>query len=337
MRSLLIRSLVLLGLAALCPPAASAQVISVDPLTFDFGRMQQNEDRTTTVTIANQGAGLLEITEVTADCGCTVPTLALDQLAPGEATTVELKFNSKKFSGKVIKMVHIHSNDPQNPVVDIMLLADVFAPLLVDPPSERIGFERSQRGKVVTKEVTFTATEVPDLEIQAEETRQGRFDLAVIDGVGGDPKVCTLRISIPADASPGQVRDMVRVTTNVPERPYIDVNIRGWIVERLGASPERVTFRYKQSFKQDIRIAPIEKGITYKVTGAELDLPGVTVEVDETVPNLETYVRLRGEPVAKEDPRAIQAGGKMEGLLIIHTDLKDVPRFEIPVSYLIRM
>ena len=75
--------LVLAALALQLAPAA-AQVISVDPMSFDFGDMAQTQTRTGIVTVTNEGAGLLIINEVKAECGCTVPTLEKDNLAPGD-------------------------------------------------------------------------------------------------------------------------------------------------------------------------------------------------------------------------------------------------------------
>ncbi|HPF71958.1 MAG TPA: DUF1573 domain-containing protein, partial [Candidatus Krumholzibacteria bacterium] len=142
MRHAIARTLAALCLAALAALPAAAQVISIEPQSYDFGQMQQQETRTTFIKVTNKGAGMLVIDNVEASCGCTIPTLNTKQLAPGESTEITVEFNSKKFSGHEIKTVKIYSNDPLNPVVDFMISADVQTPLIITPANQRIGFTR---------------------------------------------------------------------------------------------------------------------------------------------------------------------------------------------------
>jgi hypothetical protein len=317
--------------------SATAQVISVTPTHIEFGNMKQMESRDAEVTVTNQGGGLLRINEVDADCGCTIPTLAKQELAPGESTVIAINFNSKKFSGDIIKMVHVYSNDPTNPVVDVMLTANVFAPLLIDPPTQRVGFSQSPMGEKLTKQVTFTATEAPQLEIMAQKSSKGLFEVGTVNNLDGNPQVAVLEVTIPADMEPGRQRDNVRVKTNLEEMPYVDIELSCWVVRQLSLSHEKVNFRYKRDLRQNIRLAPYDKSLEWKLTGAEIDMPEIEVKVENTIANQEGMVRLSGAPVDSTDPRAVEANGRMQGTLKIFTDLPDLPVIEIPVSYMVRM
>jgi len=337
MRPLILRILPLVVLMTLLVGGAAAQVIKIEPNSFDFGDMKQQEDRVTYVAVSNMGAGLLVIEDVKADCGCTVPNIENKSLGPGESTQVEIRFNSKKFHGNVFKSVQIISNDPQNPVVDIMLTANVFSPLVITPTTERIGFSRSQRGEVITKLVTFEATQVENLELSVDKTRGDLFEVKTVNGVDGDPRKSIIEVTVPANMVPGRHRDVVRVSTNVPERATVDIEMQAWIVEELTTSPEQVSFRYKKTFNQTVRVAPFKKGLTFKVTGAEIDLPEVELEVIEAIPNAEIKVRMTGHPISKDDPRAIETNGRIKGTLRIFTDLKNTPEIIVPVTYMVRM
>jgi len=329
--------LFIMTVMALLVAPASAQVISIDPQSFDFGDMKQQQTKVGIVTVTNEGAAMLMIEDVHADCGCTVPTLTDNTLGPGESTQIEITFNSKKFNGTVIKTVNITSNDPINPVVDIMIKAKVHTSLIIDPVSQRVGFSRSVQGQVFTKTVTFTAVDLPKLEIQATKTRKNLFQVETVNGYQDDPKVSTLQITVPADMEPGRHRDHVRVKTNIEDMPTVDIEMQAWITQNLTASPEQVSFRYKKSFMQTVRISPFEKGTEYKVTGAEIDLPEISVEVLETIPNQETKVILTGKPISSTDPRAVETKGHIKGTLIIHTNLADTPVIRIPVTYMVRL
>ena len=328
--------LIMTAMTLLAGPAA-AQVISVDPHSFDFGDMKQQQTKIGIVTVTNEGAAILRIEDVKADCGCTVPTLTNNTLGPGESTQIEITFNSKKFNGTVIKAVNITSNDPINPVVDIMIKANVHTSLIIDPVNQRVGFSRSVQGQVFKKSVTFTAVDQPKLEIQAKKTRKGLFQVETINGHEGNPQVSLLQITVPADMVPGRHRDNVRVKTNIEDMPTVDIEMQAWVTQNLTASPEQVSFRYKKTFMQTIRVSPFEKGTEYKVTGAEIDLPEISVEVMETIPNLETKIILTGKPISNTDPRVQETKGHIKGTLIIHTDLPDTPVIKIPVTYMVRL
>lgn len=327
----------ILAAVALQSAPAAAQVISVDPMSFDFGTMKQQQTKTVFVTVTNEGAGELRLLDVKADCGCTVPTLEKETLAPGESTKIEIQFNSKKFNGTVIKAINIKSNDPQNSQVDVIIKADVHTSLVINPVNQRVGFSRSLQGETFTKQVTFTAMTDPVLEITADKTRQDLFDVKTINGFEGDPKLSVLEITVPANMEPGRHRDHVRVATNIEEFPTVDIEMQAWVSQSITASPEQISFRYKKTFNQTVRVSPFSEGLEFKVTGAETDLPEITVEVMETIPNKETKVILSGAPIAGDDPRAVENKGQIKGTLIIHTDQMATPTIKIPITYMVRL
>jgi|GEM_PF-1129544 len=329
----LFSALILLATAT----GAAAQTLTVTPRQIDFGDMKQEQSATANVTLTNDGAAKLVIGKVDADCGCTVPTLEIKELGPGESTTMVIRFNSKRFAGKIFKTVRVESNDPVSPLIDVIITANVTTPLIVDPASHRVGFKRAPQGEVQTQLVTFTATEADELEISINGTRQGLFEVAVINNLDGDPRRAALEVTVPADMKPGRQRDNVRVRTNIPEIPKVDIEMRCWVHQALAVSPAAVNWRFKSRFKSSVRVAATGKDIEFKITGAETDLPEITVEINETVPNVETLIVLEGIPITSEDERAVANKGRIKGTLTIHTNLPEQPTIEIPVTYMVRM
>lgn len=316
--------------------AATAQSIKLEPTFLDFGKMKQMETRTAKVKITNVGAGMLVIENVQADCGCTVPELEVKALRAGETTDLTVHFDSKTFSGPVHKLVKITSNDPDRRLVELPLAAEVRAVLLVDPVSERVGFSSGFVGEVASRTVTFTAPDVA-LKLQADKTQKGLFDVKVTNGVDGDPHKAQLEITRPARMKVGQHDDVVRVATNVPERPSIDISMRAVVTAEVSASPEVVSFLYRPVFDQSVKVFAAKPPLDFKVTKAEIDLPEIKLEVVETVPRQETHIKLTGKPIPSADPRVAAAKGRITGTLRIHTNLKSVPLIEVPVSYMVRM
>ena len=109
------------------------------------------------------------------------------------------------------------------------------------------------------------------------------------------------------------------------------------MIQSITASPEQISFRYKKKFTQTVRISPFQEGLEFKVTGAETDLPEITVEVFETIPNRETKVILSGAPISGDDPRAVENKGQIKGTLTIHTDQMATPVIKIPITYMVRL
>lgn len=324
-------------LSLLLVGSASAQVLHLDKDSVDFGTMNQHESRDTQVTVTNKGGGMLIISEVNADCGCTVPTLARKQLAPGESTVIDINFNSKKFHGNVTKLIHIVSNDPRTPDKTFFIQANVFASLLVEPRSQRLGFSQSPVGTSLSQEVVFTATEADELIIKASKSRKNLFQVSVVNNYEGDPQKSVMTVTIPTDMPSGRQRDNVRVKTNIDGYETVDIDLSAWPVLSLSTSLDKVNFRYKRDFTKAIHITPNVKDLEFKITKVECDLPEIQFAIEEPLPNKQSTIRLTGAPIDKSDPRAIKKKGRITGTLTIHTNLKDLPTMEVPLSYMIRM
>lgn len=329
------------GLVALAAVAATAAPIArIEPNFLDFGVLEQQETRSAEVVIANAGDEPLKILNVDASCGCTTTALPRNLLQPGESVALQIDFSSKNFSGDQTKIVEVTTNDPRQPQLEIVVKAYVKVALLIDPPLKRVEFARSQRGQRHTKQVTFTATEQPQLEIGLKRYNADLFDLAVINSYEGNPQVAVLQVTVDEDMPAGQHRDIAQLTTNIAGTPQVDIELRCQIVQDLIVNHDDVRFRYVMPgdpLRQTVKIVPFAEGTHFTVTGAEIDVPGLSVSVKEKVPNTETHVMIEGQAIAKDDERAVAAKGRMKGTLKIYTDLASQPVIEVPVSYLLRI
>jgi hypothetical protein len=329
------------GLIALTAAVAQAgPIVKIEPNYLDFGVMKQHESRSAEVIISNVGDQPLKIREVKASCGCTTTALAKDLLQPGESVPLQIDFSSKSFSGKQTKVVEIYTDDPRHGYLEVLVQAYVKLELIIDPPKKKIEFARSRQGQKLTKQVTFTATEQPTLELDLKRYNADMFDLEVINGYEGNPQVSVLIVTVAEDMPAGRHRDIAQLTTNIPETPKVDIELRCQIVHDLILSRDDIRFRYVvagQHLRTNLRVVPFEPGTRFEVTGAEIDVPGLTVSVEERVPNAETVVLIEGQAIATDDERAVAAKGRLKGTLKIYTDLASQPVIEVPVSYLLRI
>jgi hypothetical protein len=143
----------------------------------------------------------------------------------------------------------------------------------------------------------------------------------------------------------GDHKDIMRVTTNVPSVPSKDIDVRVRVVLDLTVFPDRIHFRYvkpeQRLDRKYVRVSPAPTPSrdepNFSITGADVDLPGLKVEVEETQPGREYFVWVSGKALAKNDPRLVDAEGRMRGTLRIHTTLASQPLIEVPVLYMVRL
>jgi hypothetical protein len=105
----LIAGIALFGTFAL----ASAQTITFDKTTFDYGTIKPNSDGTRFFNVTNTGDKPLVLSNVKASCGCTTPQFSTDPIMPGKSAQIKVGYNTG-INGGFNKMIEVFSNDPAN-------------------------------------------------------------------------------------------------------------------------------------------------------------------------------------------------------------------------------
>lgn len=88
--------------------------MTFDNMTWDFGTITAGEVITNTFNFTNTGKVDLVINKVESSCGCTVPEYEEEAVAPGESSTITVKFDSAEKSGEQNKTVTIFANTYPN-------------------------------------------------------------------------------------------------------------------------------------------------------------------------------------------------------------------------------
>ncbi len=92
---------------------ASAQTISFDKTTFDYGNVKAGSDGHRFFTVKNTGDKPLIISEVKPACGCTTPEWSKDPILPGKSAQIKVGYNTG-IKGAFNKLIEVYSNDPAN-------------------------------------------------------------------------------------------------------------------------------------------------------------------------------------------------------------------------------
>lgn len=127
--------------------AGAKLVIQED--NFDFGALIQGDVVTHSFELANNGDGPLTISKVTPSCGCTIGRLSKETLKPREKGSLEITFNSERFTGPQHKSITIASNDPENPTLQIRFTAQVQIAYEITPPF--VNFHGDKEGLSVSE------------------------------------------------------------------------------------------------------------------------------------------------------------------------------------------
>ena len=92
---------------------ATAQTITFNTTTIDYGTIPQNSDGHREYVVTNTGDKPLIISNVAPSCGCTTPEWTKDPILPGKTGKIKVLYNTA-IVAPFQKVVEVYSNDPQN-------------------------------------------------------------------------------------------------------------------------------------------------------------------------------------------------------------------------------
>lgn len=92
---------------------ASAQTISFNETTHDYGTIAKGSDGQTFFTVTNTGDKPLIISNVHPSCGCTTPEWSQDPIMPGKSAKIKVGYNTQLVN-PFEKLIEVYSNDPKN-------------------------------------------------------------------------------------------------------------------------------------------------------------------------------------------------------------------------------
>lgn len=88
----------------------SAQTMTFEKTTIDYGNVQAGTDGHRVFTFENTGDKPLIISKVSTSCGCTVPEWSKNPILPGKKGSIKVGYNTN-IVGNFNKTVEVYSND----------------------------------------------------------------------------------------------------------------------------------------------------------------------------------------------------------------------------------
>ena len=94
--------------------------MTFESLTVDYGTIENGSEPLRVVKFTNTGTEPLVIKNARGSCGCTVPTWPKEPIAPGQSSTIEVRYDTKR-AGAINKSITITTNEgPDNHVLQVI-------------------------------------------------------------------------------------------------------------------------------------------------------------------------------------------------------------------------
>jgi hypothetical protein len=216
-------------------PAPQGPRIACDEPIYNFGAVETQDDIEHTFTIRNTGDTTLVISSVRASCGCTVAQMSEEDktIPPGEDSPLTARLSLKGRTGQQSKSISIMSNDPNQPQFQVSMVGSVNMAMQLVP--NRLMFNQISPGQTLeqtaelinasSSPVTVTKIETSDPSITAtpEVVEEGRRVRILVKMTG--------------PVSYGPVNAALRVHTDNPARPMLELPVGGNVVGEIVYAP----------------------------------------------------------------------------------------------------
>ncbi|HMO51058.1 MAG TPA: DUF1573 domain-containing protein [Kiritimatiellia bacterium] len=258
------------------PVVQGPRIFSAEP-EFNFGTVDNQTQIEHTFVVKNIGDTTLEINNVRAACGCTVADMSSRSIEPGQEATLTARLNLQGRTGFQSKPITLHSNDPENPQFRLNMVGNAQASVQVSP--ERLMFGQIGPGQDITLPVEVrnlspdpmailgVESAIPQLVGEVETIEEGRH--------------YNISVSLRELSEPGSFNGVLRVLTDHPQRPTIDIAVFANVVGDLIYAPPEIVLPAHTDGNPLTRFIVIRPGATpeFEVTKVEVPDPEMKVSI----------------------------------------------------------
>ena len=292
--------------------------IACDQPVYEFGEVDSTKVVEHTFVIRNDGDVSLEILGVRATCGCTATDVSTRFIAPGETAEIKAKLNLQGRQGRQRKAIMVQSNDPQNPT--LTLYFDGTALMAVQANPRQIFFGRITPEAVVTGVVDLVFAGQRPINLLKVESSSPLFSVTNVPVKERAAQQIFVQTVPPLPN--GAVRGNVRIETDHPTYPVVDIGVSGFIVGHLTFAPNEVVLPEK----------PDGAETRYLLCRAEGDTPFEIVSVQMPDPAMEAKIQATAPSAYRIEIRNIRPTMELNGQAIrVITTLEDPKEFSVPL------
>lgn len=246
--------------------------IHCDEPVHDFGTADNRTSVEHTFILKNIGDTTLEISNTRAACGCTVANMSNRSVPPGGQTELTARLNLQGRNGHQSKSITVMSNDPEQGNYVVTLTGNASQSISVSP--ERIMFGQVTPGQEATMSVDITSVGGQALTIGDIESDNAGIR---VEKESTEGNVTRLKVSLKSGLTPGAITSMIRVKTDHPERPVIEIPVMGSLVGEIIYAPQEIVVPGSPASGPLTRYVVLRSGSgdSFEISGIELPDPGM--------------------------------------------------------------
>ena len=308
------------------------QIVAPEPVQT-LPEAVQGDTVSVTFAIENRGRATLEIERVASGTDGLIVRSAPERLAPGEAGTIRAeKRLGPRDEGAGRLLLHVHSNDPATPRLD--LAADMTVRVFVEATPGYARWLYVQGEPVGTIEQTLVSLDGRPFRVEGLDRPHPGLSLAFV-APSEEPEIegtrWSLRMTLEADAPVGPITGSVFVRLEHPEQKLLEIPVSGFVRPPVAVTPADLVFGEVTLEEPAVQAFDVRVFTTAPVAIEEVthDLEGVP---PATVATLDAGHRYRIDLLlGPETPK-----GALRGTIRIRTDSERAPLITIPVEGTIR-
>lgn len=208
-------------------------------------------------------------------------------IAPGGSGKLVAEINTKRVrGGKVAKSIRVTSNSIENKSVS--LSCGGLVQVLFDiRPSDRLNFGRVRRGEEKENRLTIQSKDGDRYQVERVESRVQHLTAELAPGEDGTGQVLTATLD--ATAPIQRLGGSIKLHTNHPKRPVIEVYVSGEVVGPVVLMPRTPRFR-RNAAGEKVHLSLRSSGDnTFKILGVEAP-EQCEIETRESKPGKQFHV-----------------------------------------------
>jgi hypothetical protein len=315
----------------LAPEATAGQlgpILRISERRIDFGMVEQFQQVHHSLKMANTGDAPLRMLKIEATCGCTAAVPADSVVLPGKEVLIDVAFSTRDYEGEQEKTLTISTNDPAEPLVRVVVTANVRPYVRMEPTV--LPFGALKVGQTASQKVRFSSD--PDFGMATGKIDGGESFFTVTRKDLSTPKenISELTFTLRPDAPAGKFRLIMKVEVKGKVTRNFDLLAFGDIVSYfiLGTDDIRIRMPTASPGKPSISRLPITCDGTkpYTLTRVESSVSFLKCEI---VPKGKDY-----DVLLTVDPKA--PSGDYKGKIDILTSDPAQPTISMLVMGFVR-